>query len=125
MRITKVKTFPIKADRTYLFVKVETDEGIYGVGESGLSTREWAVGEAIRHLDLASDNVGVQECPRVPGTMLSDLFPVQVPLGKGHLLPPARPGLGIEFDEEAVKEYPFEAGNAPALWCLDGSMANW
>jgi len=80
---------------------------------------------ACLHLDLASDNVGVQECPRVPGTTLTDLFPVQVPFEKGYLLPPDGPGLGIEFDEEAAKKYPFKPGHAPALWRLDGSMTNW
>ncbi|GAI16148.1 unnamed protein product, partial [marine sediment metagenome] len=47
---TAVKPFPIKADRPYLFVKVETDEGVYGIGEAGITWREWAVGGAIRHL---------------------------------------------------------------------------
>ncbi len=32
MKITAVKPIPITADRPYLFVKVETDEGIYGIG---------------------------------------------------------------------------------------------
>ncbi len=80
---------------------------------------------ACLHLDLASDNVGVQECPRVPGTTLTDLFPVQVPFEKGYLLAPERPGLGIEFDESAVAKYPYEPGRRPAFWRLDGSMTNW
>ncbi len=50
MKITAVKPFPIKADRPYLFVKVETDEGVYGIGEAGITWREWAVEGAIRHL---------------------------------------------------------------------------
>ncbi len=80
---------------------------------------------ACLHLDLASDNVGVQECPRVPGTTLTDLFPVQVPFEKGYLLVSERPGLGIEFDESAVAKYPYEQGRRPAFWRLDGSMTNW
>ena len=80
---------------------------------------------ACLHLDLASDNVGVQECPRVPGTALTDLFPVQVPFEKGYLLAPERPGLGIEFDESVVAKYPYEPGHCPELWRLDGSMTNW
>ncbi len=80
---------------------------------------------ACLHLDLASDNVGVQECPRVPGTTLTDLFPVQVPFEKGYLLAPERPGLGIEFDESVVAKYPYEPGYCPAFWRLDGSMTNW
>jgi len=80
---------------------------------------------ACLHLDLASDNVGVQECAHVPGTTLTDLFPVQVPFEKGYLLVPERPGLGIEFDESVVAKYPYEPGRRPEFWRLDGSMTNW
>lgn len=80
---------------------------------------------ACLHLDLASDNVGVQECPRIPGTTLPDLFPVQVPFERGHLLIPEGPGLGIEFDESMVARYPCEPGHPPELWRSDGSMTNW
>jgi len=80
---------------------------------------------ACLHLDLASDNVGVQECPRVPGTALTDLFPVQVPFEKGYLLAPERPGLGIEFDESVAAKYPYEPGRRPEFWRLDGSMTNY
>jgi galactonate dehydratase len=80
---------------------------------------------ACLQLDLASDNVGVQECPRVPGTTLPDLFPVQVPFENGYLLPPGRPGLGIEFDESVVARYPYMPGHCEALWQPDGSMTNW
>lgn len=80
---------------------------------------------ACLHLDLASDNVGVQECPRIPGTTLPDLFPVQVPFERGHLLIPEGPGLGIEFDESMVARYPCEPGHPPELWRSDGAMTNW
>ena len=50
MRITEIKTFPVFVGRrNQLVVKVETDEGIHGWGESGLSSRELAVVEAINH----------------------------------------------------------------------------
>jgi galactonate dehydratase len=80
---------------------------------------------ACLHLDLASDNVGVQECPRIPGTTLPDLFPVQVPFERGHLLIPEGPGLGIEFDESMAARYPYEPGHPPELRRSDGSMTNW
>lgn len=79
---------------------------------------------ACLHLDLATDNFGAQECPSVPGTTLTDLFPVQVPFEKGHLLVPERPGLGIEFDESMVAKHPYEPVHCPAFWRLDGSMTN-
>ncbi len=50
MRITDVKTFPVwVGNRNQLIVKVETDEGIHGWGEAGLSGRELAVEGAVRH----------------------------------------------------------------------------
>src|SRR6188474_114799 len=50
MRITDVKPLPVwVGNRNQLVVKVETDEGIYGLGESGLSSRELAVIGALKH----------------------------------------------------------------------------
>jgi galactonate dehydratase len=49
MKIREIKTYPVVIGRSQLVVKVETDEGIYGWGESGLSSRERAVEGAIRH----------------------------------------------------------------------------
>lgn len=50
MRISEIKTYPVSiGKRNQLLVKVETDAGIYGWGESGLSGRELAVVGAIKH----------------------------------------------------------------------------
>lgn len=50
MKITDIKSYPTwVGHRNQLIVKVETDEGIYGWGESGLSGREKAVVGAIEH----------------------------------------------------------------------------
>ena len=50
MQISDIKTFPVwVGTRNQMLVKVETDEGIYGWGESGLSSREIAVQGAVNH----------------------------------------------------------------------------
>ena len=50
MRITDVKPFPVwVGTRNQMLVKVETDEGIYGWGESGLSSREMGVKGIVEH----------------------------------------------------------------------------
>ena len=50
MKITDIKCYPLWVGvRNQLVIKVETDEGIYGLGESGLSGRELAVMGAINH----------------------------------------------------------------------------
>lgn len=50
MKITAIKSFPVwVGSRNQMVIKVETDEGIYGLGEAGLSGRELAVAGAIEH----------------------------------------------------------------------------
>jgi galactonate dehydratase len=80
---------------------------------------------ACLHLSLASSNVGVQEMPRKPSTRLTDVVPVQIEFADGHLLPPTRPGLGIEFDRKAARKHPFQMQPAPQFRRLDGSFTNW
>ncbi|MAS32869.1 MAG: galactonate dehydratase [Anaerolineaceae bacterium] len=52
MKITAIKPYIVFVEsrgRNQMLVKVETDEGIYGWGESGLSVREFAVEGAVKH----------------------------------------------------------------------------
>ncbi|MCZ6679651.1 MAG: mandelate racemase/muconate lactonizing enzyme family protein [Candidatus Poribacteria bacterium] len=49
MKITDIKTFPVRVRGTQLIVKVETDEGIYGLGEAGIPSRALAVVGAVQH----------------------------------------------------------------------------
>ena len=50
MKITDIKPYPVwVGNRNQLVVKVETDAGISGLGESGLSGRELAVVGALKH----------------------------------------------------------------------------
>src|SRR5438552_1193755 len=50
MKIVDIKTFPTwVGSRNQLIVKVETDAGLYGWGEAGVSGRELAVVGAVRH----------------------------------------------------------------------------
>jgi galactonate dehydratase len=50
MKITNVETYPVwGGQRNFLFVVVDTDEGIHGVGEAGITGRELAVVAAVDH----------------------------------------------------------------------------
>ena len=50
MKITDVKPYPVWSGvRNLMLVKVETDAGLYGWGESGLSTRELGVAGMVKH----------------------------------------------------------------------------
>ena len=47
MKIKEIKVFPV---HQFIYVKIETDKGIYGVGEASLSGRSLAVVEALGHI---------------------------------------------------------------------------
>ena len=50
MKITNVESYPVwGGERNFLFVVVDTDEGISGVGEAGITGRELAVAGAVEH----------------------------------------------------------------------------
>jgi galactonate dehydratase len=50
MKITDIKAYPMwVAGKNQLLIKVETDEGLYGWGEGGLSTRDLAVVGVVKH----------------------------------------------------------------------------
>src|SRR5688572_3332045 len=50
MKITDVRPYTVwGGGRNFLFVVVETDEGLTGVGEAGITSRELAVVGAIEH----------------------------------------------------------------------------
>ena len=49
MKITEIKSFLFTAPRDLHIIKIETDEGIYGLGEAGCSTREFAQEGAVKH----------------------------------------------------------------------------
>jgi galactonate dehydratase len=54
MKITAVKGFPIKVGhRNQFVVKIETDEGIHGIGEGGISGRELAMQGMLDHFGQA------------------------------------------------------------------------
>ena len=49
----------------------------------------------------------------------------ETPSYTGHLLPPERPGLGVEFDEAAAAEGKSWPRPGVGLWRDDGSYTNW
>ena len=81
---------------------------------------------ACLHLCLASALVGVQELPRPPMSSLTDVFPVQMPFADGYLLPPEGPGLGIEFNEDALSNTTPPVSSPPSGYQRDdGAYTNW
>ena len=65
MKITDIKSYPIwYGPRNLMLVKVETDAGIYGWGEAGLSSRELAVVGRGQALSRVADRQGPDEAGR-------------------------------------------------------------
>ncbi len=71
MKISEIKVYPTwVGNRNQLLVKVETDEGLYGWGEAGVSGRELAVKGAVEHYReflLGQD-------PRNPGALWQEMY---------------------------------------------------
>ncbi len=77
-------------------------------------------------LCMASTNVGVQEMPRRPGTVDTDLFPVQIDWQDGYAFAPDAPGLGVDIDLEIAESRPGKMrGWSPQLRRNDGAFTNW
>lgn len=55
----------------------------------------------------------------------SDVFPKMIERCGTHFPLPTRPGLGVEFDENAALKYPMEIYEHPHLERPDGSYTNW
>ena len=80
---------------------------------------------ACLQLNMAVPNFGVQEQPRKPGTVLTDVVTTQPNWEDGYMIPADLPGLGVEFDREAAKAHPMQLQGLPKLQRLDGSFTNW
>lgn len=52
MKITEIKSFHVagSGERSYFIVRVDTDEGINGVGEAGIRHWSGAIANAVEHL---------------------------------------------------------------------------
>ena len=99
MKISDIKIYPTwVGHRNQLLVKVETDEGIYGVGEAGVSGRELAVEGAARHYReflLGRD-------PRNPGALWQEMYRSQYFEG-GRILAGAISAIDIALYDIAGK----------------------
>ncbi len=99
MRITDVKIYPVWVGvRNQLVVKVETDEGPYGLGEAGLSGRERAVAGALEHFRQFL----IGQDPMQRGRLWQELYRSQYFEG-GRVLLAAQSALDIALHDIAGK----------------------
>ncbi len=52
MKVTQIRSFPVRDEggRSYFIVRVDTDAGIYGLGEAGIKNWGMAIANAVDHL---------------------------------------------------------------------------
>jgi galactonate dehydratase len=113
MRITEIKSYPVWVGvRNQLIVKVETDQGIYGLGESGLSGRELAVIGAINHFR----EFLIGKDPMQRGRIWQELYRSQYFEG-GRVLLAAQSAIDIALYDIAGK-----ALNVPVYQLLGGKQ---
>ncbi len=116
MHITDIKAFPVwVGTRNQMLVKVETNEGIYGWGESGLASRELAVKGVIDHYKewlIGKD-------PLNRGALWQEMYRSQYFEG-GRTLTAAISAIDIALYDIAGKKL-----NVPVYDLLGGKHRNW
>lgn len=77
------------------------------------------------HLDLWAPNFGIQEFVGFGNDELKKLFKHDFKVVDGMAYVSNAPGLGVEFDEEAAKAYPYKRSYLPVCRLEDGTVWNW
>jgi mannonate dehydratase len=77
------------------------------------------------HYNLWAPNFGIQEFIGFGTPELNEVFKYDVELNDGLLYMKDKPGLGVDFDEEAAKKYPYKRSYLPVSRLEDGTLWNW
>ena len=116
MKIRDLKLYPTMVGRRHqLIIKIETDEGIHGWGESGLSGRELAVMGALRHYR----ELIIGKNPFDIGAIWQDLYRSQYFEG-GRVLTAAIAAIDI-----ALHDIKGKALGVPVYQLLGGKHRDW
>ena len=109
--------------------KIAAAAETYYVGMAPHNPYSWLLTAVSIHLDLACPNFVIQEFlvqhPPEVEALFADRFSWS---HGGWVEPPTAPGLGVELDWEAVRALeamPYQRTFQPALWHVDGSVADW
>jgi galactonate dehydratase len=86
----------------------------------------WVNTVASLHLDAVTPNFLTQEIITDPEPWKDAIVKNPPALdADGFFAVPTAPGLGIELDLDAIEQFPPAPGRPPALWHVDGSVADW
>jgi hypothetical protein len=125
LRITAVKVFGVslnaQSGRPYVFVKLETNQGLTGWGEAtleGKAAATIACVEDFKDFLIGADPLQVEHHWQ---SMYVHSF-----YRAGPVMGSAISGLGFDLSEDALKRYPFKGTRPMArVFHPDGSVAAW
>ena len=80
---------------------------------------------ASAHFATAINNFAYQEHNTTSHGFPTDLFPVHPKIEPGRIIIDDTPGIGVEFNDAAAGDYPFENWEAPRYDRPDGAFTNW
>ena len=79
---------------------------------------------AALQFDMSIHNFGIQEFMRHTDKT-NEVFSPNYTFKDGYLYPGNQPGLGIDFDEDLAKKYPYQRAYLPINRKEDGTLFNW
>jgi galactonate dehydratase len=77
------------------------------------------------HFALATPNWIIQEAITSDVPWRDEVLGQSLEFKDGYILPPTRPGLGVEIDEKAAAKYPFKPEQVLRYFHPDGAVADW
>ena len=77
------------------------------------------------HVDIWAPNFGIQEYVGFGNDTSNEVFSYDLRLEDGMIHVGGSPGLGVDFDEEAAAEYPYNRSYLPVSRLEDGTLWSW
>lgn len=77
------------------------------------------------HLNIWTPNFGIQEFVGFGNDEIRQVFHHDLQLEDGMVYLSDAPGLGVDFNEKAAKEYPYKRSYLPVSRLQDGTLWNW
>lgn len=77
------------------------------------------------HLNIWTPNFGIQEFVGFGNEQSKEIFKHDITVENGMAYVGDKPGLGVEFNEEAAAEFPYKRSYLPVSRLEDGTVWNW